>query len=45
VTLAVVDELHEDVARRTVDDEARTHLGAHDLLAKTGVTTRAGVRL
>src|SRR5690606_25058128 len=37
--LAVVDQLDEDVASRTVDDEARTHLGAHDLLAKTGMTT------
>src|SRR5690606_15837740 len=45
VALAVVDELHEDVACRTVDDQARTRLGAHDLLAKAGVTTRAGVGL
>ena len=45
VTLAVVDQLHEDVAGRAVDDETRTRLGADDLLAKAGVTTRAGVRL
>jgi hypothetical protein len=45
VALAVVDQLDEDVAGRTVDDQARTRLGALDLLAKAGVTTRAGVRL
>ena len=45
VALAVIDELNEHVARRTGDDEAGTLGGADDLLAKTGVTTRAGVGL
>jgi hypothetical protein len=45
VALAVVHQLHEDVAGGAVDDQTRTLLGADDLLAKTGVTTRAGVGL
>ncbi len=45
VALAVIDELNEHVTRRTGDDETGTLGCADDLLAKTGVTTRAGVGL
>ena len=41
VALAVVDDLHEDVAGRAVHDEARTRLGADDALAQPGVPARA----
>ena len=44
VALAVVDDLHEDVTGRTGDDEARTQLGADDLLAKAGVAARTRSR-
>src|SRR5690606_14423461 len=43
--LAVVDELHEHVARRPGHDQARALGGADDLLAKTRVTTRTRVGL
>src|SRR5690606_24612021 len=45
VALAVIDDLDEHVARRARHDEARTHLGADDLLAKPGVPAALGGRL
>src|SRR5690606_11220402 len=45
VALAVVHDLHEYVTGGTGHDQARTRLGADDLLAKAGVTTRTRVGL
>ncbi|GMA91175.1 hypothetical protein GCM10025869_17040 [Homoserinibacter gongjuensis] len=45
VALGVVDDLHEDVAGRTGDDETRTLGGADDALAQARVTTVALRRL
>ena len=45
VALAVVHDLHEYVTGRAGDDQTGTLGGADDLLAKTGVATRAGVGL
>lgn len=45
MALRVIHDLHEYVTGRAGDDETRTRLGAHDLLAKTRVTTSAAADL